>query len=227
VTTVGQRGSGAAGQQMATEPGRALRPGLIPAIVTDGVAQEQQRIDVRPCPVHAGTLEPRLDHQLAGAFHGPAANGPPSGLEGGILELGHPLVQIGQRLADLRRRLGLRRGDRLDLLAQLGQQRQRPVVLEAVELRGQPARVVGRDGLPNQGDALGGVGKVEDAHRLRAAVQVEKALNPLGPIADRHHLVRRLDAAPVQLAHHRGVDLLDISQARAIGQGRRRRRRRR
>jgi hypothetical protein len=53
------------------------------------------------------------------------------------------------------------------------------------------------------------MGEVEDAHGLRA-VQIDKALDPLRPIADGGDLARRLPPAPVQLQQHRVVEVLDV-----------------
>ena len=64
-----------------------MRPGLVPAVIADGVAQGQQRIDVGPGAVHARALHPRFDHQVVGTLYRPAANGPACRLEGGILQL--------------------------------------------------------------------------------------------------------------------------------------------
>jgi hypothetical protein len=197
---------------MATEPGRAVCPRLLPAVVTGSVAQDQQRIDVGPGPMHAGAFEPGLDHQLVGALHAATAKGPAGGSKGGILQEGHPLVQIRQRLGHLRRGLRQRR----HLLVYLGQQGLRPVVLEALQAGRSPGGISGGDGLANERHLLGGMGEIQDAGGLRA-VQVDKSLDPLGAIAARRDLAGRLDPTPVQLAYDRLIELLDIGKARAGG----------
>ena len=52
------------------------RPALLPAVVTHGVAQGQQRVDVRICPMHPRAFQPVFDHQFVGALHHPTANRP-------------------------------------------------------------------------------------------------------------------------------------------------------
>ncbi len=74
------------------------RPGLVPTVITNGVAQRQERIDVRVGPVHARPFQSIFDHQFVGTFHHAAADRPPVSHQLGILHLRNPRFQIGQRL---------------------------------------------------------------------------------------------------------------------------------
>src|SRR5262245_46957311 len=48
--------SGTARERMTTQPGRTVGPGLLPAVIAGGVAQDEQGIDVGPRPMHAGAF---------------------------------------------------------------------------------------------------------------------------------------------------------------------------
>jgi hypothetical protein len=139
-----------------------MGPHSIPAVIAGGVTQHQQRCDVGAGPVHAGAFEAGFDQRLVGALHDAAANRLALRPEGRVLQLGHTLVEIGERLAHLRRwRLCLNS----HLLVQRGQQRLGAGMFEAAELARQPTQVVGSECWPHEGHALGSMGEVEDAGR--------------------------------------------------------------
>ena len=71
-------------------------PSLIPAITTDDIAQRQHRIDMRPRPVHATALQPRLDDQFIATFNGAVTNRPAGRQERRVLHMGDALLQVGQ-----------------------------------------------------------------------------------------------------------------------------------
>ena len=58
------------------EAGLDVRPFLLPAVITEEVAQGEHGVDVLTLPVHAGAFEARLDHQFVGALDHAAADGP-------------------------------------------------------------------------------------------------------------------------------------------------------
>ena len=136
----GQRGSGAAGsgaarQRRASRP----RPGLVPAVVADGVAQDQPRMDLGPRPLPAGPGEAGFDDQVGGALHVAAAHGPAGGRTGGGLQPGHALVPRRQHRPHRGGRLGQRRPP----LGPRGQQRLGAVGLAALQARRPPGRIRG------------------------------------------------------------------------------------
>lgn len=50
--------------------------GFLPAIITGGGAQGEQRIDMDRGPMHPGSFQARLHHHFVAAFHDTRANGP-------------------------------------------------------------------------------------------------------------------------------------------------------
>ena len=72
------------------------RPGFGPTIIAGDIAQSQHRVDMRTCPVHAGTLQAGLDDQLVATLDGAAADRQALRQVIGVLDLLLPLLQIGQ-----------------------------------------------------------------------------------------------------------------------------------
>ena len=77
------------------EAGLDVGPFLLPAVITEEVAQGEHGVDVTTLPVHAGALEPRLDDQLVGTLDHAAADGPALLAEAGILQLCLALLEVG------------------------------------------------------------------------------------------------------------------------------------
>ncbi|HYL44355.1 MAG TPA: hypothetical protein VEU97_13290, partial [Ktedonobacteraceae bacterium] len=133
-------------------------------------------------PMHAGSFQPRLHHQFIGTFHHARANGPARSLIGWVLHLRRARGQVLQLLAHLRIAAPLAQA------TQMRQHARWPFMLEPMQdplqpPLGQPVSGVShrlRDGT----HILGGVGKIQHAHRIRALV-VDEALEPLGSIGHR------------------------------------------
>ena len=70
-----QRWSSAAAE-LRPEPSGYPGPFPSPPVAAYNVPQAQHRIRAGPRPVHPPALQPRFNHQLVGALHGPAADGP-------------------------------------------------------------------------------------------------------------------------------------------------------
>ncbi len=83
-----------------------LRPIFIPPFATYYISQAEQRIHMRPRPVHPRAFHPRFDHQLVAAFHAATPNRIARRLEAGILNVRTPGFQILNRSTDLVQRFG-------------------------------------------------------------------------------------------------------------------------
>ena len=55
---------------------RRCLPGLLPALITHGIAQDEHRIDVLSAPMHARSFEPCFHYELVGALDHTRANRP-------------------------------------------------------------------------------------------------------------------------------------------------------
>jgi hypothetical protein len=53
-----------------------LLPALLPALITDSIAQGEHGIDLAWCPMHARSLQAGLDDEFVGALHHPGAKRP-------------------------------------------------------------------------------------------------------------------------------------------------------
>src|SRR6266516_237487 len=144
------------------------RPRLVPASIADRIAQHQHGIDVLPLPAHARAFEAGFHHHLVGTFHAARANRPACLLIGGVLHVRLTLLQIGQFLLD--GATGIASGQP----AQVFEHSLRSLVFEPVQHSVQPG---GRQsassclhGLPDLTDVFGGMGKIQDGHRICTVV---------------------------------------------------------
>ncbi len=80
-----------------------LRPGFIPTVIADDVAQRQHGIDMAAGPVHAAALQARLDDQFVGALGGAVANRPTRCQKSRIVHVSLALLQICQMRCQVRR----------------------------------------------------------------------------------------------------------------------------
>lgn len=177
--------------------GRLLHPalpGLVPAIVADGIAQGQQGIDVLAFPMHACAFESSLDHEFVGAFDHAGANRPSGCLEERVLHLGVPLKQILPGGPHLRGRAPPCQAREVE------QHPLWPVVFEAVQHAVQPASGQAMaclsHRLAKRMHVLSRMGKIQDANRI-GPLLVDKALQPLRTIGDRCHLSDLFHPSPM------------------------------
>jgi len=74
-------------------------PGLLPAVITHGIAQDEHQIDVLALPMHPGSFQTGFDDQLVGTLDHARANRPARLLISRILHVSLAFLQIGQFLA--------------------------------------------------------------------------------------------------------------------------------
>ena len=74
-------------------------PGLLPAVITDRIAQNEHGIDVRSAPMHARSFQTCFDHELVGTLDHARADRPARLLIGRILHVYLSFLQVGQFLA--------------------------------------------------------------------------------------------------------------------------------
>ncbi len=111
--------------------------------------------------MHTSPFQTSLNHQFVGTFNRATANRPALSLKGGILHVGLSFFQISQVFSD-KGLTGIGLGQSL----QFHQHLSRPLVFEGMKLLTQPL-IASTDELTNLTKSLGGVGKVENADRIR------------------------------------------------------------
>jgi hypothetical protein len=147
--------------------------------------------------MHTGSDEPRCYDEVVAAFHAATPNRPTLGLIEGVLHMRFPLLQVGQMLYQLwNLRVGLGQG------TQLREHSAWPVVLQMVELAGEPPLGHGiirpAYGCPHLCHIPCCVRKVQYSCRI-APVVVNEALLPLGSIGHGDNLTSRLHPPAVGL----------------------------
>ena len=173
-----QRWSSAAAE-LRPEPSGYPGPFPSPPVTAYNVPQAQHRIHAGPRPVHPPAFQPRFNHQLVGALHGPAADGPALSLKDWVLHLGCPLFQLSQTAAQL---VTL---PYLDPNPQVRQYPTGPLRFAAAKLLPLPC-INQRRRFPKCAPTqvrhlLRGMGKVQNA-RAAQTMQVSEPRNPFGPV---------------------------------------------
>lgn len=75
-----------------------LVPQFLPALIADGGAQGEQRVDMAAFPMHPRSLETHFDDVFVGTLHHAGADRPALVSKGRILHQGFSLAQIVQML---------------------------------------------------------------------------------------------------------------------------------
>ena len=159
-------------------------------------------------PVHAGPLQPPLHDELVGALDAATAERIAPGVTPGMGEHFPALRQIAQALLHRRPRLGLLPSlGRHGQLPQGGQYRIRTPMVQCLALVGKPScagqRALAIDRLPSLGHIAQGMGKIQDAHRIRP-MEVDEALDPLRPIAHGTSIHGLGRLGPASVRFHQG-----------------------
>ena len=129
-------------------------------------------------PAHASPFEPRLHHDFVPALDDAGANGPPSGSIGGILHERFPLLQVMQMLLTC-----FQRGQGTESLQHACWPLMGEIVAVLLHPLGRQRMPVLFIGFGDHPKALSGVGKIEDAHRIRS-MEIDEPLEPFGSISD-------------------------------------------
>ena len=147
---------------------------------------------MRTRPVRATALQTGLDHEFVTTLYGAVADRPAGGLEGGVLHMVHPLLQIGQ-VPDQLRLVRLLSHQ----LPYRGKNGARAIGLEFVQLFAQSSlrfpTTFTQAEVGDGAEMLTGMRKVQNANSIMAMV-VNELLYPLRPIRHRRYRLCPLHA---------------------------------